>query len=193
MSEGTEEKIIVESLYLDEIIQKAVDAGRKAEKTEPRNIEKEYFKKTERLLYAYPDLKAKIEQDEEDFKVGVFSSQGRKSKDVVRYSANVSIPPEEQIQLEQEKGRRASLERTKREVLRIDRALELIRWRDKDKTIEDPYFGIIELKYFYGMKEEDICELDYLKCGVATIYRNKGRLVGRLKNILFGADALPRE
>ena len=198
--ESEEPKVVMETMYIEDLIKKAVNAGRKAQnefisEMGKEDVEKKYFKKTERLLYALPDLKEKVKQDELDLKNGELhvSIHGRKSKDSIKFSKSQSILSEELQNLAIENSRRGSMERTKREIERIDKALELIRWRDKDKAVEDQYFGIIELKYFYGMKEEDIAELDGLKCNPSTIYRNKGRLVGRLKNILFGADALPRE
>ena len=76
--------------------------------------------------------------------------------------------------------RKASMERTKREIQRIDRALETIQ--------DDPYYDIIPLKYWDLLQPAEIAER--LNCDERTLYRHKNRLVNKLKVVLFGADAL---
>jgi hypothetical protein len=178
MGRITKEDLNIISQSFDKQVKKAVDkileANRHAEEGQ-----RDYFKETERLLYAYNDLKLKIEQDREDFQNGI-SSCG-KSKDIVRFSTHSgSRPPEDSVQEELERSRRASMERTRLQVQRIDRALETIG--------DDQYFDIIPMKYFDKIGLEAIAEA--LNCDVTTARRNKNRLVNRLKIILFGADAL---
>ena len=76
--------------------------------------------------------------------------------------------------------RKASMERTKQEIRRIERALETIQ--------DDEYYDIIPLKYWDGLSPVEIAEA--LHCDERTFYRHKNRLVNKLKVVLFGADAL---
>ncbi len=76
--------------------------------------------------------------------------------------------------------RMESMERTKREIQRIERALETIQ--------DDPYYDIIPLKYWDLLQPAEIAER--LNCDERTYRRHKNRLVNKLKVVLFGADAL---
>ena len=141
---------------------------------------KDYFKETEKLLYNYPVLKLKVEEDEKFLYNPDASAEPeqRKSKDIIRFSGNggghgldidrytISI--------------KSSMMRTRQEVKRIERALETIK--------SDKYYEVIDLKYFKEMTMESIAE--YLKCEDKTVRRNKNRLLNKLKIMLFGADAL---
>jgi RNA polymerase sigma factor (sigma-70 family) len=145
------------------------------------DYQRDYFKDTEKLLYAYPDLKLKVEQDMEDLKSGVLAMKVNRSKDIIRLSANSgSWKPEEYVQEEIIRSRKASMERTRLQVQRIDRALETIK--------DDQYYDIIPMRYFDRIKIEEIA--DRLVCDESTVRRNKNRLVNKIKIVLFGADAL---
>ncbi|HEX9061383.1 MAG TPA: hypothetical protein VF941_14480 [Clostridia bacterium] len=146
------------------------------------------YKNVEKLLYAYPDLKYKIELDEKEIKeleTAEFPDdvKKRKSKDIVKMPAG-GYNKDEYAELELLiQRKKASLVRTKREVSRIDNALNRIRWLDSENTKEDIYFRIIELKYFQSLDDETISE--EIKCDSSTIRRNRKRLINRLKNILL--------
>jgi len=104
-----------------------------------------------------------------------------RSKDIIRLSANSgSWKPEEYVQEEIIRSRKASMERTRLQVQRIDRALETIK--------DDQYYDIIPMRYFDRIKIEEIA--DRLVCDESTVRRNKNRLVNKIKIVLFGADAL---
>lgn len=166
---------------INESIDKAVKKAAKAIKEANEQVEaeqKNYFKETERLLYSLPALRLKVSQDEEDLKNGCMV-QKRKSKDIVAFSTSggkSSYSPEDDYI----DRRIASLQRTKREIQRIERALEIIQ--------EDKYYKIIPLKYWDELSPEDIAER--LCCDERTYRRHKNRLINKLKVILFGADAL---
>jgi DNA-directed RNA polymerase specialized sigma24 family protein len=70
--------------------------------------------------------------------------------------------------------------RTRQEVLRIERALEVIK--------DDKYYDVIPLKYWDGLDMLEIAKK--FECEDKTVRRNKNRLVNKLKIMLFGADAL---
>lgn len=163
------------SKQVKKAVEAILEAGKKVEAGQ-RN----YYRETEKLLYSYPALKLKIAQDEEDLQNGIIGGGGRRSTDVIYFSPGRSRQPEEQVQEELERSRRASMERTRIEVTRIDRALETIQ--------DDQYYNIIPMRYFDCLKPEEIA--DAMACDERTYRRNKSRLVNKLKIVLFGADAL---
>jgi len=170
------QKIINTSI--DQAIKKALNAITKANELTHEN-ERNYFKETERLLYSLPALRLKVAQDEEDLQNGQIVIK-RKSADIIRFSGignsnNLYDPEAEYIG-----SRMASMERTKREIQRIERALETIQ--------DDEYYEIIPLKYWDLVQPAQIAER--LHCDERTFYRHKNRLVNKLKVVLFGADAL---
>lgn len=148
---------------------------------EKKRHERNYFKETEKLLYAYPALKVQIEQvklDIEDLKREGYS--GRSKDIVIIPSGSQGVMDKSDIQQERIRRRIESLERTKREIARIEKALEYIK--------DDPGYPIIELKYFLEKDNEEIAE--QTNCSVRTVIRHKNRLINKLKIYLFGADAL---
>lgn len=168
-------KIIKKSI--DDAVKKSV-AAIKAVNEEAEILQRNYFKETERLLYSLPALRLKVAQDEEDLKNGQMILK-RRSKDIVAFSGttcgNHQDPEENYIE-----RRMASMERTKREIQRIERALETIQ--------DDEYYDIIPMKYWDQLQPAQIVEA--LHCDERTFYRHKNRLVNKLKVVLFGADAL---
>ena len=72
------------------------------------------------------------------------------------------------------------MDRTNREIDRIERALNQIK--------DDPGNKVIEMKYFKEMANEEMAE--EMSYSVRTIIRHKNRLINKLKIILFGVDAL---
>jgi len=170
-------KIIRKSV--DEAVKKTVDAIIRANK-EFDAAQRNYFKETERLLYSLPALKLKVAQDEEDLRNGQMKLK-EKSRDIVKPSrgGGGSFDPDarEEKYIQQ---RKASMERTKREIQRIERALETIQ--------DDEYYDIIPLKYWDQIPPAEIAER--LNCDERTYRRHKNRLVNKLKVVLFGADAL---
>jgi len=167
-------KVIKKSI--DDAVKKSIEAI-KATKEEIEAGQRNYFKETEQLLYSLPALKLKLAQDEEDLKNGDMVAK-RRSKDIIVVSGTVGyhVDPEEDYI----RRRMASMERTKREIQRIERALETIQ--------DDPYYDIIPLKYWDLLPPAEIAEI--LNCDERTYRRHKNRLVNKLKVVLFGADAL---
>jgi len=162
---------------VDREVKRSIEAIIKARIESERN----YFKETERLLYNYPALKLKLAQDEEDLANGLLVPKER-SKDIVCPTGSSSYGPHDPLAQAERyiAERKASMERTKHEIRRIDRALETIQ--------DDPYYDIIPLKYWDLLPPAEIAEA--LHCDERTFYRHKNRLVNKLKVVLFGADAL---
>jgi RNA polymerase sigma factor (sigma-70 family) len=170
-------KIIKKSV--DEAVKKAADAIIKANK-EFDESQRNYFKETERLLYSLPALKLKVAQDEEDLKNGLVKFRER-SRDVIKPSQGGYGPSDPEAKEERYiADRMESMERTKREIQRIERALETVQ--------DDEYYEIIPLKYWDQLSPTEIAER--LCCDERTYRRHKNRLVNKLKVVLFGADAL---
>ena len=170
-------KIIKKSV--DEAVKKAAEAIIKTNK-ELDAAQRNYFKETERLLYSLPALKLKVAQDEEDLKNGLVKFRER-SRDVIKPSQGGYGPSDPEAKEERYiADRMESMERTKREIQRIERALETIQ--------DDEYYEIIPMKYWDGLSPAEIAER--LNCDERTFYRHKNRLINKLKVVLFGADAL---
>ena len=164
---------------VDEAVKKSVDAIIRANK-EFDAAQRNYFKETERLLYSLPALRLKVAQDEEDLRNGLVSSP-EKSRDVVRSSTSGYRQYDPEAREERYIAERKEImERTKKEIARIERALETIQ--------DDEYYDIIPLKYWDLVQPQAIAEA--LHCDERTFYRHKNRLVNKLKVVLFGADAL---
>ncbi|ADY54698.1 hypothetical protein Sgly_0332 [Syntrophobotulus glycolicus DSM 8271] len=163
------------------IIETAVNKAAKesvGKAVEYRPDERNFFRETEILLYNYPALKLKVAQDEEFlYNPEAQTDPPAKSKDIV-YGA---IRGGHGLDIDQyTKGVKSSMMRTRQEVLRVERALETIR--------DDQYYGIIPFKYWDGMTMEEIA--GKFECDERTLYRQKNRLVNKIKIMLFGADAL---
>lgn len=149
---------------------KAVNANSKPEKTA--------YQKTEQLLYNYRGFKKIVAERmleiEELRKYGVPKNHG-----VTEYINKGGMP--HGIVLEEE-----SVEDAVRIVQRsVDGTVHIINMIDKCMASlkSDPYYGILEMRYFEGRTQEDIA--DTFECNQATIARNKSRLVKELAMRLF--------
>jgi DNA-directed RNA polymerase specialized sigma24 family protein len=165
------------NLSIDQAVKKAADAIMAANEqvqAEQRN----YFRETERLLYSFPALKLSLAEYDEDAQAGELIASRAKSKDIVRWSSNGGNTVTDTDEIK--KSKLASVERTRKQVQRIERALETVK--------DDTYYEIIPLKYWDGIPGEEIAER--LNCDERTYRRHKNRLVNRIKIVLFGADAL---
>lgn len=148
----------------------------KSDKTEKRELTA--YQKTEQLLYNYNNFKKIIAERmceiEEIKRYGV-----RKDMSVQEYVQKGGMP--HGLVLEEESVDAAvrtvqrSVQDTVQAVALIDRCMESLRY--------DPYYKVLEMRYFEGRTQEDIA-LE-LKCNQATIARNKNRLVKELSVRLF--------
>ena len=165
---------------IDAAVTKAAIESARLIKQQAPETERNYYRETEILLYNYPALKLKVAQDEEFlYDPDAYTTPtNNRSKDIVIFSTNGGSHGLDINQYTQ--GVKSSMMRTRQEVMRIDRALEVIQ--------DDKYYDIIPMKYWGGISMEDIAEK--FECEDRTIYRNKNRLVNKVKIMLFGADAL---
>ena len=165
---------------IETAVNKAAQESAKAA-TQDTLVERNFFQETETLLYNYQALKLKVAQDEEFlFDPEAYTTPtNNRSKDIVRFST--SNTGSHGLDIDRyTQGVKSSMMRTRQEVMRIDRALEVIK--------DDKYYEIVPMKYWDGMTIESIAS--DLECDEKTVRRNKNRLVNKLKIMLFGADAL---
>ena len=141
--------------------------------------EKNTYKKVEDMLRYYNRFKKRIIyiQDNMDNvilkKISGISSMGEGN-----FEYKSDIEKKEEIREQNQK----QLERYKILVQLIERGLEEIR--------NDEYYKIIELRYFENGTIENISE--ELKYSVATVKRNRNRLVNELCEILFPEEVLEK-
>lgn len=155
----------------EEIIRMAVEAGRISAERSARDA----FKATERRLYAVPDLRAKLRDDQEELEdIQLFISEGN------------SFQPEDIraviIDLE------AAIAATSHELEALDKALASIR--------DDLYYLAVYGKYIQRMSDEEIAKKIFelfewdMPCHPTTIWKNRKRLVQRVAVRLYGAYAV---
>lgn len=161
---------------MEEIITRTVAATRLSCAREPRDV----FKATEKRLYAYPVLQAKIKDDEEMLEEIAHQGMRERSKSITRFiKSGVRLEPDE-IKEAVMLDLRATIDGDKYEISRIDKALAQI--------ADDEYRDIIRYKYFEQKSDEEIADL--IHCAPRTVRSHKSRLVGRLSVFLYGAGAL---
>lgn len=184
---------------IDKAVEKAFSAGRSLEKIESRKKRNPFLDETEKRLYAYPDLQLKVEKTEADIadlkkeiddyeKTG--EAQGR-SKDIVCASSSGGqrlTYQEKHEAIIQDK--QLSLDRTKKEIKEIDDMVEILSWRDKNKTVKEVWVDTLTMKYFESKKDDEIADL--LHCDKTTVWRNRSRILSRLTTLWYGADALSK-
>lgn len=133
-----------------------------------------YFKKTEILLYNYPKLKLAVDQKQEDIDYIEKNGLPGKSKSIVMYSSSGGGSSSERY-LELIEKYKAEKVETERDIKRIEAALK--------KVSKEKYYEIIKLKYFDGLKDEEIALK--IEKDMTTVYRNRKRLINDIKVILF--------
>ena len=144
-----------------------------------RKEEKTAYQKTEQLLYNYNGFKRivadKMREIEEIRAYGV----PQKSTSIVEYSPGSGIVqgtvlPEESVE-NAVQSVEASVQVTVQALALIDKGMASL------KT--DPYYKILEYRYFDGRTQEDIAV--EFNCSQVTISNNKSRLVRELSMRLF--------
>lgn len=141
------------------------------------------YKTTEARLWAYPTLKANLEEYEADIRDLKREHITEKSKDITCWGgAGSRLSPEEKQQA-RIIAVQVKLERDKAEIAKIDRAL------DRLEASEGGLAGVfISQVYFKRCPLEDVALIE--GCSLSTIQRRRTRLVRQLALILYGAEAL---
>ena len=140
------------------------------------------YSMTEKRLYRYRVLCRRIEEhkkDIEELAAMNFEALRHSSKSFVSLiRTGMRVDPHDAFEA-QIGVLRAYISADEYEVRRVKRALRFIR--------DDPYYMIIECKYFRGMTEEATAK--ELSCSLSTVRRNRARLVNTLSDALYGMSA----
>lgn len=161
---------------VEEIINKTVLATRLSCARETKDA----FKATEKRLYAYPLLLAKIQDDREMIEEIEQHGLHERSHSITRFIRSGTRLDPEEIKDGVIMDLRAQIENDLHETTRIEKALKQI--------ADDEYHEIIKYKYFEQKSDEEIADL--IHCAPRTVRAHKSALVGRLSVILYGAGAL---
>ena len=144
--------------------------------------DKTAYQKTEQLLFNYIGFKRIItERQQEIIDLRTYGVPG-KSGSIVQYSpksgsVHGTVLPEESVEAAV-RTVEASVQGTVQAVALIDKCMAALKG--------DPYYEILEMRYFEGRTLEDIGV--YFGCDHTTISRNKSRLVRELSMRLFPDD-----
>lgn len=147
--------------------------------SKPKVAEKSAYAKTEALLYNYMGFKKIVaernQEIEELRKYGVPQTCGAGGERVQNGNLPQGIVlPEESVE-NAVRNVQQSVEGTVHAITLIDKCMAALK--------NDPYYKILEMRYFEGRTQEDIA-LEY-GCTQQTISNNKSRLVRELSMRLF--------
>lgn len=176
-----------EMIELADIVSKAVVKALKdanlvgqGENTAPKKAEKTAYQKTEQLLFNYNGFKRIVEERKQEIadlrKYGVPAKSAMSGGERVQTSRTVQgiVLPEDAVE-DAVRTVEASVQGTVQALALIDKCMAAIK--------NDPYYCILEMRYFEGRTQEDIA-LE-LNCSQVTISKNKNRLVKELAMRLF--------
>ncbi len=140
------------------------------------------FQKTEQLLYNYMNFKQVIADKQKAIEQIKQESIQKRSKSIVNFTGNYQLDTRNDFEKaeEQIEALENSIMITKRYIEIIDAALS--------KLEDDNYYDLIRLRYFEGKTREEIAE--YFNVDVATVSRNKNRLINILKIHLFSDEVI---
>jgi len=148
-------------------------------KTPAPKSERTAYQKTEQLLYNYMGFKRIVEERKQEIeelrRYGVPQKCGAVGERVQTSRVNHGIVlPEEAVE-DAVRTVLDSVQDTVRVIALIDKCMAALRF--------DPYYKILEMRYFEGRTQEDIAVT--FGCNQTTIARNKSRLVKELAMRLF--------
>ena len=147
-----------------------------------RDNKKSAFQKTEQLLYNYQSFKAVIADKEEQIRTIIDSGRPKRSKDITNFSIGGSAEYLSELEKDEDKIEqiRNSIAITKHYIAIVDRELE--------KLSSDSYYDLIRLLYFEGITQDEAAE--FFDCSQRTIWRNKQRIINKLRVMLFSDDVI---
>jgi RNA polymerase sigma factor (sigma-70 family) len=178
-SELTELITLVVETTIKTLVDKKLLVSANPKMENAATTEKTAYQKTETLLYNYNGFKRVIQEryDEIDElkRVGI----PKKSTSIVEYTPHTGkvssiVLPEESVESAVQERLR-SVQGTVQVVELIDKCMSALK--------NDPYYCILEMRYFEGRTQEDIAE--HLGCSQVTVSKNKNRLVKELSLRLF--------
>ena len=143
------------------------------------NQKNDYYKETEAMLRAYPNYKLTIKKNNERIQDILKNGIGEQKKSVnndVRVKGGIvefkGIP---EIEIEKIEHLKSENLKEEKRIIRVENALIRIE--------NDPYFEIIDLKYFKNWTIDEIA--DEMGVDRKTIGRNRTRLIKELQFNLF--------
>lgn len=141
--------------------------------------EKTAYQKTEQLLFNYLGFKRIVEERKQEIIDLRTHGVPQKSGSIVQYSPHSgsvhgTVLPEESVEAAV-RTVEASVQGTVQVIALIDKCMAALKG--------DPYYEILEMRYFEGRTLEDIGV--YFGCDHSTISRNRSRLVRELSMRLF--------
>ena len=166
--------------FADIVANAVVKALNGSTPTVEKKHEKTAYQKTEQLLYNYIGFKRVVQermQEIEDIRVhGVPQRSSTGGGERVQSSRTVQgiVLPEESVEAAV-RTVEASVQGTVQAIALIDKCMSALS--------SDPYYKILEMRYFEGRTQEDIA-LEF-GCSQFTISTNKTRLVRELSMRLF--------
>lgn len=143
------------------------------------------YQKTEQLLYNYNNFKKIIKERELEIETIRKYGVPQKSASIVEYTPHSGgtvqglVLDEESVEAAVHNVQ-ASVEGTVQAISLIDKCMEALKL--------DPYYRILEMRYFEGRKQEDIA--DEFNCTQANISHNNRRLINELSIRLFPNQAI---
>lgn len=161
---------------VSEAVAEAVRAGYRQAEQRPKDI----YRATERRLYAYPDLKERVERDKQYLRDLLTEGAPCRSKDIARFQRSGRRLSDEELVEGLVKDVQASIAADEFEIQAMENALAPL--------TSDPYYLVISGRYFDRLTDEQIA--DKIPCDPRTVRRNRGSLISRLAVRLFGAEAL---
>lgn len=139
------------------------------------------FSQTEWLLRYYPSYKTLIK--EKEARIILLQKYG-----LEEYSKSVVVLPSASFtNRDLEDMLEEEIDKNVKQVAWLSRVVELIDM-GLASVKDDPYYGIIELKYWKRWSMESIA--DEYNTATTTIYRNRDKLVHSIKNVVFAGDML---
>ena len=147
----------------------------------------EAFKNTEKILYCYDVLKEHVANEKEYLQMAF----KEKAASFITYSKNKVTKPDDDTILE---DRKASYERSRNDVERIEKALDHIRGKKG--------FEVIDLRYLQRKNKDDRYTYEEIadmlagqqgyneKLNEKTVRNYKNKLVKEMAVFLFGSDAI---
>lgn len=147
-----------------------------------KNSKQTAFQKTEQLLYNYMKFLQGIVEKQRHIECIRQAGIQKRSKSITSFTGNhqLDVRTDNEKAEEQVETLENSIIITKRYIEIIDTAIS--------KLGSDNYYDLIRLRYFEGKTREEIA--DYFSVDVATISRNKNRLINTLKIHLFSDEVI---
>lgn len=144
---------------------------------------KSTYAKTESVLYKYPILKKGIQERKDQIAELQLYGVPQRSKSVTIFSGNSGYVD---FKSEYEK-QEDMIDQIQKKILETEERLQPIE-KALISVQNDPYFKIIELKYFNQKKADQIAS--YFECDASTVQKHKNKILSKIKLHLFSEEVL---